>query len=138
VPFIFVDPHPAVLWSVVDYWRVPKRSYYAMQLAFRPQYAFCLYDPRSFAVGEAVELPLYAVNDAQRAYQGATLEARLSDPDGAPLAESRQRFDLPADCLPIVVDRLRLTLTRPGRYALALTLTGVEHEVRQVYEIEAR
>lgn len=138
VPFIFVDPHPAVLWSVVDYWRVPKRSYYAMQLAFRPQYAFCLYDPRSFAVGEAVELPLYAVNDAPRAYRGATLEARLSDPDGAPLAESRQRFDLPADCLPIVVDRLRLTLTRPGRYALALTLAGVEHEVRQVYEIEAR
>jgi beta-mannosidase len=137
VAFLFVDPYPAVLWSVVDYWRVPKRSYYAMQLAYRPQYAFCLFEPRSYKVGEAVELPLYAVNDARRTYQGATLEARLTDPAGTTLAESRYRIDLPADCLAFVVERLRLTLTRAGRYALTLALTGVEHEVRQVYEIEA-
>ncbi|NTW97602.1 MAG: glycoside hydrolase, partial [Oscillochloris sp.] len=45
VPFIFLDPYPAILWSVVDYWRVPKRSYYAMRMAFSPQYAFCLFPP---------------------------------------------------------------------------------------------
>jgi beta-mannosidase len=138
VPFLFVDAHPAITWSVIDYWRVPKRSYYALQLALSPQYAFCLYAPRSYSVGEAVELPLYAVNDAQRAYSQAILEARLSDPSGALLAESRHRLELPADCLPILVDRLRLTLTQAGRYALTLSLSGVEHELRQVYEIEAR
>jgi beta-mannosidase len=137
IAFLFVDPHPAVSWSVVDYWRVPKRSYHALQLALRPQYAFCLYAPRVYGLGEAVELPLYAVNDAPRSYRGALLEARLSDPAGATIAESRQRVDLPADCLPVTVDRLRLTPTKPGRYALTIALTGVDHEVRQIYEIEA-
>lgn len=135
VPFLFVDPYPAILWSVVDYWRVPKRSYDALRLAFSPQYAFCLYAPRNYAVGEALELPLYVVNDARRAYQDALLEARLSDPSGTTIAEVRRRLPLPADCLPILVDRLRLTPTRTGRYALELALSGVDHAVRQVYEI---
>ncbi len=138
VAFLLVDPYPAVLWSVVDYWRVPKRSYYAMKLAYSPQYAYCLYPPRVFAVGEAISLPLSVVNDARRTILGARLEARLRDPSGALMAEVRHTVDLPADCAPFVVDRLRLTATRPGRYALELALTGVDHEVRQVYEIEVR
>jgi beta-mannosidase len=136
VPFIFVDPYPAVLWSVVDYWRVPKRSYWALRLAFSPQYAFCIFAPRVYALGESVELPLSVVNDARRAFHGATLEARLRGPDGAIIAEARHRVDLPADCLPIIVDRLRLTPTRPGRYTLDLALRGVEHEMEQRYELE--
>lgn len=136
IPFLFVDPYPAVLWSVVDYWRVPKRSYWALRLAFSPQYAFCVFPPRTYAVGEAVELPLTVVNDARRAFQGARLEARLRDPEGATLAEVRRRVDLPADCLPIVVDRLRLTPTRPGRYILEIGLDEVEHPMRQSYEID--
>jgi beta-mannosidase len=136
VPFLFVDPYPAVLWSVVDYWRVPKRSYWALRLAFSPQYAFCVFPPRAFAMGEAVELPLSVVNDARRAFHGARLEARLRDPDGATIAEVRRRVDLPADCLPIVADRLRLIPTRPGRYTLEISLDEVEHPMRQTYEIE--
>lgn len=136
VPFLFVDAHPAVTWSVIDYWRVPKRSYAALQQAFRPQYAFCLVSPRSFTVGEAVELPIYAVNDARRSYAGASLELCLSDPDGATLAEARHRIDLPADSLAILIERLRLTPTRSGRYSLTLTLSGVEHELHQVYSVE--
>ncbi len=136
VPFLFVDPYPAVLWSVVDYWRVPKRSYYAMRMAFSPQYAFCLFHPRAYAVGEAVELPLYAVNDSRYTAGGARLAACLRAPGGAALAETARTLDLPADCPPIEVDRLRLIPTAPGHYALELTLSGVPHEVRQVYEIE--
>ena len=135
VAFLFLDPFPAVLWSVVDYWRVPKRSYYAMRLAYSPQYAYCLYAPRTYAVGEAIALPLAVVNDARRVILDARLAARLHDPNGTLLAEVRHRVDLPADCLPIVVDRLRLIPTLPGRYALTLELTGVDHEVRQIYEI---
>ncbi len=135
VPFIFVDPYPAILWSVVDYWRVPKRSYYAMQMAFSPQYAFCLFHPRTYAVGEAVELPILAVNDAQQTAGGARLSAHLCAPDGTTLATTTRTLDLPADCLPIEVDRLRLIPTIHGRYTLELALTGVPHVVRHTYEI---
>jgi beta-mannosidase len=136
VPFLFIDPYPAVLWSVVDYWRVPKRSYYAMRMAFSPQYAYCLFHPRTYAVGEAVELPISVVNDAQRTAGGVHLTARLRAPDGATIAETARTLDLPPDCLPIEADRLRLIPSAPGRYCLEIELTGVPHEVRQAYEIE--
>jgi len=135
VPFLFVDPYPAILWSVVDYWRVPKRSYYAMQTAFRPQYAYAMFHPRAYALGEPIELPIFAVNDAQRPVRGARVFATLSDPAGATIAESARSVDLGADCLPVEVDRLRLTPSQRGHYCLSIRLTGVEHEVDQVYEI---
>lgn len=135
VPFLFVDPYPAVLWSVVDYWRVPKRSYYAMQTAFRPQYAYALFHPRSYNLGEPIELPIYAVNDAQRPVRKVRVSAALRDPSGLLIAESSRVVELAADCPPLEVDRLRLTPSKAGRYCLEIDLTGTEHEVHQVYEI---
>jgi beta-mannosidase len=44
VPFMFHDSNPAVQWSIIDYWRVPKRSYAAMRTAFSPQYLFSILD----------------------------------------------------------------------------------------------
>lgn len=136
VPFLFLDPYPAILWSLVDYWRVPKRSYYALRMAFSPQYAFALFEPRVYRVAEPVELPLYASNDAQHAMDDLQLLARLRAPDGSLIARLEHTFDLEADCLTKEVDRLRLTSTQPGRYALELELTGGAEEIRQIYEIE--
>ncbi|WP_129673736.1 glycoside hydrolase family 2 protein [Candidatus Chloroploca sp. Khr17] len=135
IAFLLLDPYPAVLWSVVDYWRVPKRSYEAMRMAFSPQYAYCVFEPRLYSIGEAITLALSVVNDARRGIVGAQVAARLSDPGGNVLAEVRHRVNLPADCLPIVVDRLRLTPTQAGRYALTIELTGVDHAIHQIYEI---
>ncbi|RRR66384.1 MAG: glycoside hydrolase [Candidatus Viridilinea halotolerans] len=136
IAFLFVDSYPAVLWSVVDYWRVPKRSYYALRRAFSPQYIYCIFFPRSYALGEAIHLPISVVNDARRTILGAQIAAQLHDPTGKLLAETRQRRDLPADCAPIIVDRLRLTPTVRGCYTLHLQLTGVDHEVEQIYAID--
>ena len=136
VPFMFHDSNPAVQWSVIDYWRVPKRSYAALKLAFSPQYACAIFDPRSFRVGEAVTIVLHAVNDAQRVVRHATLDAWLCDADGKEIAHVSHRLHMPADCLAFEVDRLRLTPPRPGRYTLALALRGDDcTTVEQSYSI---
>lgn len=135
VPFVFADPYPAVLWSVVDYWRVPKRSYYAMQMAFNPQYAFALFSPRTYRIAEPVDLPIYAVNDARHAVQNMCLIVKLENPDGDQLAVLEHTISLEADCLAQEIDRLRLTPTMPGQYRLSLSLTNVEQETHQVYHI---
>lgn len=136
VPFLFLDPYPAILWSIVDYWRVPKRSYDAMRVAFSPQYAFTLFEPRPYRVGEPVELPLYVVNDAQHLVRGVHMHAHLRAPDGALLARVERFLTLDADCLAIEVDRLRLIPTQPGRYALEIELAGGAEAVRQIYEVQ--
>ena len=132
---MFHDPNPAVQFSIVDYWRVPKRSYDAMRLAFSPQYVFTLPDKDRYAVGAAAELPIYVINDAHRAVPCA-LEARLCGPGGAEIGRVDRTLTLPPDCVAMEIDRLRLTPDRPGVYRLALALrpaggAAVENE----YEI---
>jgi beta-mannosidase len=138
VPFLFQDPNPAVLWSVIDYWRVPKRSYHALRLAFSPQYIFTLLNQDHYARGVAIDLPVYIVNDAQHAVP-VDLRARLLSPDGAELAAVERALTLPADCMAMEIERLRLTPERRGTYRLALALRngeadGIAHEYDIVVE----
>ena len=122
-------------WSIVDYWRVPKRSYDAMRLAFSPQYSFTLLEPDQYPVGQPIELPIYIVNDAQRSVP-AQLNARLISTAGGQLARVERELTLPPDCMALEIDRLRLTPDRPGTYRLLLALRGEgDLLLEQEYEI---
>jgi beta-mannosidase len=135
IPFLFHDPNPAVLWSVVDYWRVPKRSYHAMRLAFSPQYVFTLLHQDHYLPGVAIDLPIYVVNDAQRATP-VELAARIIGPSGAELAAVERTLTLPADCMAMEIERLRLTPDTPGTYRLALEMRqGDGKAIAQEYDI---
>ncbi len=135
VPFMFHDSNPAIQWSILDYWRIPKRSYTAMQLAFSPQYFFTMLESAHYPVAVPLEVPLYVVNDAHRSVP-AQIRARLISPDGAELAQIERDLTLPADCMAIEIERLRLTPTMAGIYRLALELR-LEHDtmIAQEYEI---
>jgi beta-mannosidase len=133
--FMFCDPFPAVLWSVVDYWRVPKRSYYAMQQAFSPQYIFTSLLPQPYHVADRIDLPIYVVNDAQTPLTHGHVQATLHAPDGQTLAVIEHTITLEADCVAQEIDRLRFIPTHTGQYMLELALTAVPHEVRQTYPI---
>jgi beta-mannosidase len=121
VPFMFHDSYPAVLWSVVDYWRVPKRSYDALRMAFSPQYIFTLIGQDRYQPGTPISLPIYVVNDAHRATP-VSFSVRLTDPYGAELAHIVRDLTLPPDCMAMEIERLRLTPPMHGSYRLALTL----------------
>ena len=121
LPFMFNDSNPAIQWSIVDYWRVPKRSYHAMRQAFHPQYIFTLLARDTYQAGKPLDLPIYLVNDAHRAVP-VQLEAELFDPEGRLIASAERALTLPPDCMAMQVDRLRLTPDRAGLYRLALAL----------------
>lgn len=63
LPFMFQDAAPAVTWSVIDYWRQTKSSYYALRDAFRPQYVLALLDRDVYRAGRTVSIPVWVVND---------------------------------------------------------------------------
>ncbi|MEN9937104.1 MAG: hypothetical protein RLZZ387_3683 [Chloroflexota bacterium] len=121
LPFMFHDPNPGVSWSVLDYWRVPKESYHALRLAFSPQYIFTLLPPDARPARAPLDLPVYAVNDVHHDVS-AVATAALTGPGGEELARVERSLTLPADCMALEIERLRLTPERPGTYALTLTL----------------
>ncbi len=138
VPFMFQDPDPAVLWSVVDYWRVPKRSYYALRDAFSPQYIFTLLEQEHVALGDNIDLPIYIVNDAHAAVP-VELEMQLLGPDGEELASFAKPLTLPADCMAMEIERLRLSPDRLGTYCLVLSLCSPHGvELDNTYRIVVR
>ncbi len=135
LPFMFTDANPAISWSIIDYWRVPKRVYYAMQLAFRPQYIFCVMARTRIARGETLNLPITVVNDAHDAV-AVTIEVAVTAPDGSRIAYNRLQRTLPSDCMAMQVDELRITPTQTGRYLLELRLLTAHDQMQQQYNIE--
>ena len=135
LPFMFHDANPAISWSIVDYWRVPKRSYTAMQLAFRPQYIFCVLPRTTMPQGQTIDIPITVVNDAHVAVP-VECSIRLFDPDGAVLAQHRLQRTLPADCMALQIDELRLTPALTGTYCVVLHLQSAADEMTQTYTID--
>lgn len=135
LPFMFTDANPAISWSIIDYWRVPKRVYYAMQLAFRPQYIFCVMARTRIARGETLNLPITVVNDAHDAV-AVTIEVAVTAPDGSRIAYNRLQRTLPSDCMAMQVDELRITPIQTGRYLLELRLLTAHDQMQQQYNIE--
>ncbi len=134
VPFMFHDANPAVSWSIVDYWRVPKQSYYAMQLAFRPQYLFCVVESETLARGTPIDIPVMVVNDAHHDVT-VTMEIRVVAPDDRELVKVRHTRTLPADVMAMRVDELRLQPDMPGRYRVQLQMRSAHDEMTQEYVI---
>ena len=135
LPFMFTDANPAISWAIVDYWRVPKRVYYAMQMAFRPQYVFCVMASTRVAQGVPINLPVTVVNDAQHAV-AVTIDIQLRAPDGSRMAQNHVQRTLPPDCMAMQVDELRVTPTQRGTYVLELRLTTAHDQMQQQYNIE--
>ncbi|MBM4413011.1 MAG: glycoside hydrolase [Chloroflexi bacterium] len=134
VPFMFHDANPAVSWSILDYWRVPKQSYYAMQMAFRPQYLFCVVESETLAHGTSVDIPIMVVNDAPHEV-AVTIEIRLCAPDDRELVKVRHTRTLPSDAMAMRVDELRLQPDMPGHYRVQLQMRSAHDEMAQEYLI---
>lgn len=135
VMFNLVDPSPAVQWSVVDYWRVPKRSYQALCRAFHPQYIFTLLDQELYPPGRPIDVPIYVVNDAHQAYARVQARATLVDEAGNLLREQDWDLALPADSPAIEAGRLRFRPGHAGTYHLRLALDWGEGRLENDYEI---
>jgi beta-mannosidase len=121
--FSFHDPNPAVQWSVIDYWRVPKRSYYHMQRAFHPQYVFTLIERSAYPVGEEIAVPIYVVNDSPEGYDQVDVSARVVDAEGNTTTQASFSCALAADSQAELVHLLHFRFNRPGQRTLRLSLT---------------
>ena len=108
--FMFMDPWPAITWSVVDYWRRPKLGYRALQLAYQPVLVSIVYGRTRLQQGDH-KTPLFheivIVNDLHRAFPKAELHLVLQGPKEEPLLEEAVQVDVPAAGM--------LSIVTPGR-----------------------
>jgi len=120
--FSLHDPNPAVQWSIIDYWRVPKRSYYHMERAFHPQYVFTLLGKDQYRVGEEIAVPIYIVNDGQESYDEVAISAEVFNVEGRRTTRASFASSLDADSQAELVRLLHLRFGEPGERRLLLKL----------------
>ena len=120
--FMFHDPNPAVSWSVLDHWRVPKRSYDRLAQAYHPEYVFVLMDRARYRVGEEIEIPIYVVNDGHRDQGSVRVSVQVFDEKGQVRLEAGFSSQLPADSMAIEIGRVRTRFQESGTRRLVLRL----------------
>jgi len=134
--FDFNDPNPAISWSVLDYWRVPKSSYYELKKAFSPVYAFALLNFQNYPLNKNLSLPIFAVNDLNQ-----KIEARLSAKVVSPVQELlyHQEFQviLDPDSPALAIANPSVQLRSQGKYQLQLKLSWQGKELENNYGFTA-
>lgn len=134
--FMYMDSQPCVSWSIIDYWRTPKASYYAYQKALSPQYVFSLTPKDRYRQGSRYQLPLYVVNDAHQP-KPVQILIRVLDPDGQVTHEQTQTLTLAPDCEAQPMGQVAFQPTRPGTHRLVLALSQVDVDtLENVYDLE--
>ncbi|MGE5554219.1 MAG: glycosyl hydrolase 2 galactose-binding domain-containing protein [Betaproteobacteria bacterium] len=133
--FSFADPNLAVSWSVIDYWRLAKASYYGLARAYHPEYVFTLLDKESYRPGEKVRVPVYLTSDSPKSYPKVEVRARVTGPAGEKLAEGLFESRLPADARAFSVGAVDFMPRIPGKYRVTLDLEYGAQTFRNAYEV---
>ncbi|HHW14290.1 MAG TPA: glycoside hydrolase, partial [Firmicutes bacterium] len=133
--FSFADPNPAVSWSVLDYWRRPKASYYHLARCYHPEYVFTLLGKDVYRPGETIRAPIYLTSDAPRSHPRVRVAAKVTDPAGGQLAAAEFESRLPADTRAFAIGEVSFVPRVTGKHVLALDLDYGEGFFANRYEI---
>jgi beta-mannosidase len=136
VAFIFLDSNPAIQWSVVDYWRKPKDSYFALQLAMSPVYAFSLAE-RRYSRRKFVSFPVYVVNDTWDELD-AEIEILVISPGEKNIFDERHQVKLEPDCQARPVSNVIFFPGDRGKYLLVIKLHWPEGSIVNTYNFRVK
>ncbi len=107
--FMFIDCWPSITWSVVDYYRKPKKGFYALKQAYQPVLISIENREEKIAVGSMANFGITIVNDLNKDFLGARWSVRIKDSSGKSLDELHGDVDVPPDSVTVLGDALRPT-----------------------------
>ena len=91
------EAFPGASWAVVDYYGVPKLSYYRALQFGAPRSAYAVYDRTEWSAEDTFRAGIHVSNDSPAALRGARLEVRLHDARLREIATRDQVVDLEPD-----------------------------------------
>ncbi len=123
IQFDFCDPWPAVTWSVVDYWRIPKLAFDGLRRSMQPVLpSFTL--PEKIDREKATQVTFCVVNDMLQAFSDGVSEWYLEGAGGI-IASASFPVNIPADSVSTET-RLTLPSLQSGRYKLHVEVSSKE------------
>ncbi|MDT0158000.1 glycoside hydrolase family 2 TIM barrel-domain containing protein [Microbacterium sp. ARD32] len=91
------EAFPGASWAVIDYYGVPKLSYYRAKQFGAPLSAYAVYDRLDWAAGDTFRAGIHVSNDTPAEVPGLRLQVRLYDADLRVIATRAEQTDIGAD-----------------------------------------
>jgi len=151
--FMFVDCWPSISWSVVDYYRQPKKAFYALQASYEPilvsirikrrplatftyrndvGWTYVLWDPRQV---------IWITNDTYNKYKNAKLVLKVEDESGKGYIRKVISTNIPRYSSAPVLTPIRFKpvlkikgILEPGRYILRMGIWYRRKKISKNYE----
>lgn len=104
--FMFVDPWHGITWSVVDYWRIPKKGYEALKIAFQPILVSMVLTREKVERTGMDRFPLgdvYVINDTLEELKDVTLKIYLNNGNRFEVIRTNIAY-IPPDSVSQVID----------------------------------
>ena len=119
--FMFVDPWPCISYSVLDYFRKPKKGYYALQKSYQPVLLVFYPERDTLTAGDKIRGIFYLINDYPYEFKGVKLKMKLGKHQW-PI----KKINIPANSAAYankIVYPLPLSKQiKPGKYDFEMTL----------------
>lgn len=136
IMFLFNDCFPGITWSIVDYWKTPKKAYYATQLSFEPVYVMVDWPKKHYKPNKTLKTNLYGVNDLHEKIQNAKVQWELLNDQETSVSSGDLICTLEEDAIQILSEiEYQFPLDAQGVYKLNLTLTFEETTIQNSYSL---
>lgn len=83
----FITNKPMMKWEIVDYYGVPKKSFYYVQTAYQPLLASLQFAKRRYNPDEEFAAELFVVNDQYKEYKDLECRIKMTDDQGNVIKE---------------------------------------------------
>lgn len=125
---------PGAFWSVIDSAGNTKKSYYTVQLCYRPLYVFALLKKVVYHRGELLQFPICFSNDCHKSRSPVGVKARLIDARGQLVWKDQWSVSPVPNGTTTVLGNVSVMLMKSGEYTLEITWED-EENVENRYQV---
>ncbi len=97
ITFLGIDCFPSITWSIIDFYRTPKKGYYVIKDAFEPIYAMVDWPKKVYKNGDIYKSPIYVCNDYWEPVNNINLKWKLLTPNNTVIKEDNHLCSLESD-----------------------------------------
>ena len=134
IMFAFNDCFPGITWSIVDYWRTPKKGYYATKLSFEPVYIMADWPKHHYKSNHEYRTKIYLVNDLHELIENTQSQWEILNNQKQSLASGTFKATLQPDSIQTLGEiHFQIPANAQGEYQLNLTLQFEETTIKNEY-----
>jgi len=103
--FMFCECWESITWAVVDYYRIPKKGYFALKTAMQPLYPGFRLMTKTLSQGDLIGwgtlwTQIFIINDFPYEFKDLKINLQIVDPDGKPYFDiSNEIKQIKPDCI---------------------------------------